>query len=147
MRKTSDSNKRQRIVASKSHPPTSSSIPNSQNHPQLPLSDITPSKSNYNFHADLSASLTQSIPVRTPGISLSSAHKFSQQYGSTTSMSQTFSNQKNHSISLIYLFQQIKLVPKEKDMIPLMLLINIWKVSTQILQHKTPLIIPNKLMY
>ncbi|WJX56136.1 hypothetical protein P8452_41825 [Trifolium repens] len=92
-RKTSDSNKRQRIVAAKSHPPTSSSIPNSSNQPQLPLSDITPSKSNSNIHAELSPTLTHSIPVTTLGSSLSSAHLFSQQYGSTPSMSQTFSNQ------------------------------------------------------
>jgi hypothetical protein len=92
-RKTSDSNKRQRIVAVKSHPPTSSSIPNSSNQLQLPLSDIIPSKSNSNIHAELSLTLTHSIPVTTPGSYLSSAQKFSQQYGSTPSMSQTFSNQ------------------------------------------------------
>jgi hypothetical protein len=92
-RKTSDSNKRQRIVAAKSHPPTSSSIPNSSNHHQLPLSDITPSKSNSNIDAEISPTLTHSIPVTSPGSSLSSAQKFSQQYGSTPSMCQSFSNQ------------------------------------------------------
>jgi hypothetical protein len=92
-RKISDSNKRQRIVASKSHPLSSSSITNSSNHPDLPLSDITPSKSNSNIDKELSPTLTHSIPVSTPGTSASSSHKFSQQYGATPSMSQSFPNQ------------------------------------------------------
>ncbi|WJX83942.1 hypothetical protein P8452_66565 [Trifolium repens] len=92
-RKTTDSNKRERIGILNSPSPASGSCPNTYLHEQLPLSDITPSNSNNNIDSQFSARLTQSNPVIIPNRFESPSHVQNQHFFSTPSNSQRSSTQ------------------------------------------------------